>query len=59
LFWHSAYVRHAEGNAHTSIDRDKPEYLGGSLIASMVRFGATASRLDQKGVVALIEDTGA
>jgi len=59
LFWHSAYVRHAEGNAHTSINRDKAEYLGGSIMSSMVRFGATSSRLDEKGVVALIEDTGA
>ncbi len=56
LFWHSAYTRHAEGNAHTSINRDKAEYLGGTLMSSTVRFGATQNRSDEKGVIALIED---
>jgi hypothetical protein len=58
LFWHEAFVRHAEGNAHTSIDRDKPEYLGGSIMSSTVRFGGMINRTDEKGVVALVEATG-
>lgn len=56
LFWHEAFVRHAEGNAHTSIDRDKPEYLGGTVLSSTVRFGATVNRTDERGVVALLEN---
>lgn len=55
IFWHPALVRHAEGNAKTYIDRDKPEYLG-SILNSKVRFGATRNRKDNKGVVVLVED---
>jgi hypothetical protein len=55
LFWHSGMVRHAEGNAKTLIDRDKAEYLGGTIISAVVRFGATQSRKDGKGVVSLVE----
>ena len=47
-------VRHAEGNAKTYIDRDKPEYLG-TILNSKVRFGATKNRTDEKGVVTLVE----
>lgn len=56
IFWHASMVRHAEGNAATFIDRGKPEYLGGTLISSVVRFGATFDRPDQKGIFTLIED---
>jgi len=55
LFWHSNLVRHAEGNAATFIERGKPEYLGGTMISSVVRFGATQNRKDGKGVVSLVE----
>lgn len=55
LFWHSAMVRHAEGNAKTIISRDVPGYLGGTIIEAVVRFGATQSRKDGKGVVSLVE----
>lgn len=58
IFWHSAMVRHAEGNAATFIDRGKPEYLGGTLLSSIVRYGATFDRPDQKGIVALVETNG-
>lgn len=58
IFWHSSMVRHAEGNAATFIDRGKPEYLGGTLLSSVVRFGATFDRTDQKGIVALVETNG-
>lgn len=56
IFWHAGMVRHAEGNAMTFIDRDKPEYLGGTLVSSIVRFGATFDRPDQKGIFTLIEN---
>jgi hypothetical protein len=56
IFWHASMVRHAEGNAATFIDRGKPEYLGGTLLSSVVRFGATYDRPDQKGIFTLIED---
>lgn len=55
IFWHPMMVRHAEGNAKTFIDRDKPEYLGGTLISSVVRFGATFDRPDEKGIVTLVQ----
>lgn len=56
IFWHASMVRHAEGNAATFIDRNKAEYLGGSILSSVVRFGATIDRTDQKGIFTLIED---
>lgn len=56
IFWHKSMVRNAQGNAATLIDRDKPEYLGGTLLVSVVRFGATFDRPDQKGIFALVED---
>ena len=56
IFWHASMVRHAEGNAATFIDRGKPEYLGGTLISSVVRFGATYDRPDEKGIFTLVED---
>jgi hypothetical protein len=58
IFWHPMMVRHAEGNAATFIDRGKPEYLGASIISSVVRFGATFDRPDEKGIVALVETAG-
>lgn len=56
IFWHASMVRHAEGNAKSFIDRGKPEYLGGTLLSSVVRFGATFDRPDQKGIFTLVED---
>ena len=56
IFWHKSMVRNAQGNAAKFIDRDKPEYLGGTLISSVVRFGATFDRPDQKGIYTLVED---
>lgn len=55
IFWHPMLVRHAEGNAKTFIDREKPEYLGGTLLSSVARFGATFDRPDEKGIVTLVE----
>lgn len=56
IFWSPSFVRHAEGHAGTFIDRGKPEYLGGTLLSSTVRFGATQSRSDATGVVSLVAD---
>jgi hypothetical protein len=56
IFWHASMVRHAEGHAATFIERGKPEYLGGTLLSSVVRFGATFDRTDQKGIFTLVED---
>jgi len=55
IFWHSGLVRHAEGNAKTNINRDKAEYLGGTIMSATTRFGATQNRKDGKGVVSLVE----
>lgn len=55
IFWHKAMVRHAEGHAETIINRKPAGYLGATVIESVVRFGATFDRTDQKGIVALVE----
>jgi hypothetical protein len=55
IFWHKSMVRHAEGHAETIINRKPAGYLGGTVIESVVRFGATFDRTDQKGIVALVE----
>lgn len=55
VFWHKAMVRHAEGHAETIINRKPAGYLGATVIESVVRFGATFDRTDQKGIVALVE----
>jgi hypothetical protein len=59
IFWHPKMVRHAEGNAAALIDRNKPEWLGATLVSSVVRFGATFDRPDEKGIVALVQAAGA
>lgn len=56
LFWHDKMVCHAEGVLSTSINPDRADYLGGTLISSSVRFGAAVNRDDQKGVIVLLED---
>ena len=55
IFWHRDLVRHAEGWASVNIDQPAAAYLGGRLVSSTVRFGATISRTDQKGVAALVD----
>lgn len=56
LFWHDKMVASAEGMVRTSVNADKAEYLGGTLLSSWTRFGASWARSDQKGVVALLEE---
>lgn len=55
IFFADRYVRHAEGFAKTVINRDAPGYKGGTIIETMVRFGATKMRIDEKGVAAIYE----
>jgi len=55
IFFHKSMVRHAEGHAETIINRKPAGYLGGTIVESVVRFGATYDRPDQKGIVALVE----
>jgi hypothetical protein len=57
LFWNDKMVAHAEGIVKTSINANAPGYLGATIIESWLRFGA-ATRLDQRGVVSLVEYTG-
>lgn len=55
LIWSTSHVRYSLSPLNTWIDRDKPEYLGGTLISNSLRHGATVSRSDETGVVALID----
>lgn len=59
LFWHEKMVASAEGVLKTSINADRSEYLGSTIISSWTRFGASWARADQKGVVALLEENAA
>ena len=56
LFWNDKMVASAEGLLKTSINANAPGYMGATIIESWCRFGA-ATRLDQKGVIALLEYT--
>lgn len=56
LFYHPDYVRRALGSVKVYVDDDKPEYYG-SIMSTMVRFGASPARNDNKGVYLLFEDT--
>ena len=54
LFWHERMVRRSEGRVNGYFRKDDPFYQA-DILSSNVRFGATSSRADEKGVVALIE----
>lgn len=56
LFWHDKMVASAEGVARTSVNADKAEYLGATVLSSWTRFGASWARADQKGVISLLEE---
>lgn len=56
IFWHSSYAVHAEGNNRISVNQDKAEYHGGTLMSAFVRFGAAKMRGDDTGFFTLIED---
>lgn len=55
IFWHSGYVRRAEGGAKVFMDIDDPE-LYGSAFSALVRAGGLAARKDGKGIINMIED---
>jgi len=55
LAWNTAHVRYSMSPVQTWIDRDKPEYLGGTLISNSLRHGATIARSDEVGVIALVD----
>lgn len=54
LFWHPNFVRRAEGTVKVYHKIDAPEYLG-SVFNAAFRGGATKSRNDEKGIVALVQ----
>ncbi len=54
IIWHPSMVRRAEGNIKNYARIGDPAYLGDVVNAS-VRFGTTISRLDEKGVVAIVQ----
>ena len=56
LFWHPEFVRRGEGNVKVYSEFDKPSYLG-SIANAAFRGGATIGTLDQKGVVALVQNS--
>lgn len=55
MFFQPNLVRYAEAFPETIINRKPAGYLGGTIIEAVVRFGATQSRADNKGVVCLKE----
>lgn len=55
LFFHTQFVRYAEGQNKVYINPDRGEYLGTTMNAK-VRVGAMVSRLSSIGVGVLVED---
>lgn len=60
LFWHPNFTRRAIGNGDNggivvSINEQRAEYNGATLISALVRAGGRIARSDNKGVVALVE----
>ena len=58
LFWHEKMVRRSEGNVNVYFDPNNPTYQG-DILSSNVRYGASNGRADEKGIIALIEETSA
>ena len=54
LFWHDKMVRRSEGRNNVYFRNNDPEYQA-DILSSNVRFGATSSRADEKGIIALVE----
>lgn len=60
LFWHPSFVRRATGNVDNggivvSINENRAEYNGATLLSALVRAGGRIARTDERGVVALVE----
>ncbi|MEO6901552.1 MAG: phage capsid protein [Bacteroidia bacterium] len=54
LAFHPNFLTHSVGDIKVFYDMDKPEYYG-SLFSALVMHGASKMRLDQKGIVALVQ----
>lgn len=55
--FHPNYVRFSKGHGATHIDSGKPQYNGGMVLNSTVRAGATKARIDNFGVVSIVQAT--
>ncbi len=62
LFWHRDYVRFAKGTATNGgieiFEQAKAPGYYGDIFSALVRAGGRISRLDQRGVVSLVEAAG-
>ena len=54
LVWNDKMVRRSEGMNNVYFRKDDPEYQA-DILSANVRFGASFSRTDNKGVIALVE----
>jgi hypothetical protein len=55
LFWHPSFVRRAEGVVTPSINEDRADYAGGTVMTAIVAAGGTFGRNDQLGVISLVQ----
>lgn len=53
--WHKNYVRHSLGMSRMEVTAGGAPYNGGTLLNSTLRGGGMISRIDEKGIVALIQ----
>ena len=54
IFWHRSLVRHTQGAVKLFLQSNNPIYKA-DVMSTDVRFGATKSRTDGRGVVSLVE----
>lgn len=57
LFWQKDFVRRAIGETKVFANENDPQYYG-SIFSAEVRAGGKRARLDEKGVVVLVESEG-
>lgn len=55
LAWHPSFVRYAEGASEVYMDTTVKPGMGGKTMNAAVRGGATPNRLDERGIVALVQ----
>lgn len=58
IVWHPDFVRRAKGASTVMLRMQDPLYYG-DVLSAVARFGAVQARLDQVGVVAIVEAAGA
>jgi len=56
IFWSRSMVRKAKGSVQVYAEEDKPEYYG-DVMSAEVRAGGSKSRSDEKGIVALVQQS--